>query len=241
MKNVIILGAGRTGSSFLSGLISHNRFYIQQENISSRYSYPDGDYENPELKELNKKILWDSGYKYHKAMVRKPVDIEAIKALGQQPNDIYHDFMEKCAQNEPWLWKDPRLCFTIYHWDKYIKKDDIAFIRITRDPFLVFKSHSKKGIYSSLKDVVQTCHQENVAVDTYLSDHKIPFLNIDYSELKDFNIIKKLNVFLGIHISEGDYMHIRKDNKRKKESELKFNLRYAIGLLKLQLDNILSK
>lgn len=237
MKNVIILGAGRTGSSFLSGLISHNRYYIEKEGIEERFYYPDGDYENPELKELNKKILWDSGYKYPKAMTAIPVDIEEIKELrdSTQSKAIYKDFLKKLNNNSPWLWKDPRLCFTIHFWDPLLDHENIMFIKITRDPYLVFRSHSKKIVLGSLKDIVQTYHQENVSVDAYLSDNQIPFLNIDYSDLKDPSIVHKINGFLGSNITEKDYKFIKRDVKKKKETDLQFNIRYAFERTKLYI------
>lgn len=204
-----------------------------------RFSYPDGDYENPELKNLNKRILWDSGYKHPRVMTRKKVNIEAIKQLKSQTNsEIYKDFIIKCNENKPWLWKDPRLCFTIHHWDYFLNKDEIQFIKITRDPYLVFRSHSKRHIRDSLKNIVQTYHEENVSVDNYLSDNQIPFLNIDYSELNDISIIYKINSFLGIDIKESEYSFIKKDNKKKKESEYKFALRYSWGLLKIRIKEI---
>nr|WP_321399864.1 sulfotransferase [uncultured Desulfobacter sp.] len=239
MENVIILGAGRTGSSFLSGLISHSRYYIEKAGISQRDFYPGGDYENPELKELNKKILWDSGYKHLKAMTAIPVNVEAIKKLrdSSESKKIYTDFLAKCDENSPWLWKDPRLCFTIYFWDPLLNLDNIKFIKITRDPYLVFRSHTKKVILGSFKDIVQTYHQENVSVDNYLTDRKLPFLNLDYSELSDVKIIEKLNGFLGTDITSEDYHHIRKKTKKRKETDFRFNIRYMIGRSKLFVKN----
>lgn len=242
MKNVIILGAGRTGSSFLAGLISHRRFYIEKDSISSRDSYPDGDYENPDLKALNKKILKLSGYDHPKIDKSETASIEKIKSITvDSKNNVYKEFIARCEMNKPWLWKDPRLCYTIHFLDRFLDKNNINFIKITRDPYLVFRSHSKHHISYSLKSVIQTYHLENVAVDDYLSEKEIRFLNVDYSELKNENIIYKLNDFLGTSITTDDYNHIRKEGINRKESYYKFQTRYALGLLRNTIQNIFRK
>ena len=242
MKNVIILGAGRTGSSFLSGLISRNRFYINREMINSRASYPDGDYENPELIELNKRILLESGYGYDKAYAEKQMHPALIKELESYSTDpAFKDFVAKCEENSPWLWKDPRLCYTIPFWKHLIDLSGINFIKITRNPYLVFKSHSKFQIKHLKRDLYNNYHWQTQAVDQFLSENHIKALEIDFSELKDLSIIDKLNSFLSTHITREDYKVVRKDNISKKESPAKFMFRYAIGACKLHLKKYFRK
>lgn len=235
MKNVIILGAGRTGSSFLAGLIAHKRFYINKKKIPSRGSYPDGDYENPDLIALNKKILKDSGYGFSKAMPEEAANIEAISQLAKySSNHLYIDFLKKCEDKKPWLWKDPRLCYTIHFWDNLICKDDINFILITRDPYLVFRSHSKFRIKYSKADIIKNYYAQNASINKYLRNNRINALLMDYSELKHTDIIEKLNNYLKTSISIDDYYYIKRNNISKKEPELFFKLRYFAGLMKLK-------
>lgn len=237
MKNVIILGAGRTGSSFLAGLIARDTFYINKELIQSRQSYPDGDYENPELIELNKQILIESGHKYSKAEPYESVDIKSISALIHSSKNItvYQNFIKKCNQNIPWLWKDPRLCYTIFFWKELIDLKNINFIFITRNPNLVFRSHSKHRIKYSKNEVLKKYYEQTKAVEKFLSDHNIKALNVDYSELKHVDIIKKLNNYLLTDIQNKNFDSIYKPVKKKKESEIFFLMRYYWGLTKLIL------
>ncbi len=234
MKNVIILGAGRTGSSFLSGLVSHKRFYINSDMIPAREGYPDGDYENPELIALNKRILLGSGYGYDKAFALKSVDINSVKQFSKTvKDDAFKAFLDKCNQNRPWLWKDPRLCYTIFFWHRYINLSQIDFIKITRDPYLVFQSHSKHQIKHLKKDLYNNYAWQTQAVDLFLSENKINALHIDYADLKHPSVIERLNEYLGTDISREDYFYIKKDNITKKKSRIRFMMRYAIGAGKL--------
>ena len=242
MKNVIILGAGRTGSSLLAGLIAHNRYYINAEKIAARKAYPDGDYENPDLVDLNQKILLDSGYGYSKVMAHKPVDIAAIEQLALNTrDDVYADFLKQCEENRPWLWKDPRLCYTIYFWNSFLDLNDIQFIKITRDPYLVFRSHSKFQIKDTKKNIITNYYKQNDAVDAYLKKHGIKALTVDYSEMKNQNVFKKLNDYLQTDISPDDYRAIKKENISKKEPDYKFMLRYMLGSGVLKLQNFIRR
>ena len=239
MKNVIILGAGRTGSSFLSGLVSYNRFYINREMITSREGYPDGDYENPELIMLNKQILLKSGYGYDKAFALKPVDIDSIKQFSKTAeNTAFKNFVIKCNQNQPWLWKDPRLCYTIFFWQRFIDITRLRFIKITRDPYLVFRSHSKHQVKHLKKDLYNNYAWQTRAVDRFLSEHNLNALHIDYAELKSPAIIHKINDYLETDISREDYFEIKKDNISKKESRFRFLLRYTKGAGKIYLQKL---
>lgn len=239
MKNVIILGAGRTGSSFLSGLISYNRFYINREMIATRDGYPDGDYENPELINLNKRILLESGYGYDKAFALEPADIDSIRQYAKNiKNTAFETFVTKCDQNRPWLWKDPRLCYTIFFWQQFIDITRIRFIKITRDPYLVFRSHSKNRIKHLKRELYKNYAWQTRAVDLFLTENSLNALHIDYAELKSPAIIHKINDYLGTDISREDYFEIKKDNISKKESRFKFLLRYAKGAGKIYLQKL---
>jgi hypothetical protein len=244
MKNIIILGPGRTGSSLLSGLISHNRFYIQREEVQSRIGYPDGDYEAPELVRLNKGIFFESGYNYHKIESDKPVDVSAIENLINNNDTVEKckNFVIKCEQNSPWLWKDPRLCHTIYFWKHLIDLKNINFIFITRDRFKVFKSYSKFRIVYTKKEVYKNYDEQVMSVEKFLKSNKLDVLRIDYGELGDKQkLIKKLNSFLATDIMLKDFDYILKTNIKKKEPDTAFWIRYYLGATKLKLDRFVEK
>ncbi|QTA79110.1 NTP hydrolase p-loop-containing [Desulfonema limicola] len=239
MKNVIILGAGRTGSSPLAGLIAYKRYYIQQEAIKSRGGYPDGDYENPELIKLNQDILMESGYGYTKANINKSVNIDTIKQFIHQNKNFskYHDFLKNCNEHSPWLWKDPRLCYTIHFWKELINFDQIKFIFITRDKKDIFRSYTKNNIYCTKKDVYQKYEEQVDSVKLFFKENNLNSLNIHSPELKNKEkLIEKLNQYLEIDIKVSDYDAVYKPNIRKKESGLHFWIRYYTGFIKIMIE-----
>jgi len=242
MKNVIILGPGRTGSSFLAGLISHNRYYINLEQIGVRRAYPDGDYENPQLVDLNKKLFFASGYDHHKIRHGRSVDIDRMKNLAKTIGvDDFKLFLQKCEQNRPWLWKDPRLCYTIYFWQEFLDFNDIHVIFITRDHYQIFKSYTKHQIPLTRKEIYKKYDEQIRTVENFLKTNNLDALRIHFNEFKDKeSLIHKLNRFLGTDITVDDYRAIHRKNISKKESEARFWLRYGFGFSKLKIAKMLG-
>lgn len=242
MKNVIILGPGRTGSSILAGMIAHNRFYINMESIQSRDGYPDGDYENPELVALNKDIFFESGYGHHKIKFDRSVDIESMEKLGRTGDiEKYKNFVAKCDQNSPWLWKDPRLCYTIFFWKDMLDVNDVDIIFITRDPYQIFKSYMKYQVFFTKQDVYRKYDEQVGAVENFLRNTQMDVLRVDYEELKDIPVlVEKLNGHLNTNIKMEDYEAIYRSNFKKQEKPLKFWFRYGIGVTKLKIDRTIK-
>ena len=243
MKNIIILGPGRTGSSILSGIISRNRYYINLESIESRKAYPDGDYENPELVELNKKLYHAGGHKWDRLEPGQKIDLRALENLAKSDDiDEYKAFITKCNQHEPWLWKDPRLVFTMYFWKHLIDMKNVIFITISRDPYLIFRSHSKYQISFTKKQIYQRYQYEFDTMNQFIKKHRIDALNVDYREFwKKSQLLEKLNHHLDINVTEADYDSVvRKDIKKKKEGRYKFFLRYTLGASRLYFSSLLK-
>ena len=241
--NIIIMGPGRTGSSILAGIISQAGYYLNADQLQKRMFYPGGDYENPELVKLNKSLLLKSGYGAEKVVSFREVDIDFMNKFAQSTNiNEYEAFIGNCNDNSPWLWKDPRLTFTIYFWRNFINLQKIKFIFITRDQEQVFRSHSKYGIYYTKKEVYQRyAYQEQTANDCF-SFQGIEPLHLKYAEIwQKEHLLTKLNNFLGTDLTLVQYDNIVKSNLIKKESEISFWTRYYWGVLKLMTQRVLRK
>jgi len=243
MKNIVILGPGRTGSSLLAGLIAKDRYYINQDAIATRDGYPDGDYENPDLVELDKAIFFESGYGHHKIRFDRSVDIQKMAAWAEKcAPEKYKKFVEKCEQHKPWLWKDPRLCYTIYFWKSFIDLKDIKLIFITRDHDQIFRSYTKYKVFFTKADVYKKYDEQVAAVENLIQQENLDVLRIHYDALKNKDaLIKKLNTYLGTEILPSDYDAVRRTKISKKESELSFQIRYGLGVGKLKLQRWLKK
>ena len=130
-NNMIIFTTGSSGSSVLTGLMATQGYWLGDETKKLNFD----TYENAELVDLNIRILRESGFKRTDCNDIPPPSIESIKGLKRSldPSD-FKEFIEKCNRNKPWIWKDPRLSYTIHFWDQFeeIKNTDVLFV--TRDP-----------------------------------------------------------------------------------------------------------
>jgi hypothetical protein len=216
MKNVVILGAGRTGSSVLAGLIYQAGYYINAEAIEPRARYPLGDYENPELQEMNRKIFLTVDYPYDVVQHDRYPSIEKIKAVQWDSDSVYKEFLEKNEMNRPWLWKDPRISFTIHFWAKGLDLEDTVFLHATRDPYEIFISHNKKAIKFTKESVYRTNREEIAAVRTFAEDYNIDMQEIDHKDLmeKPENVISLLNKRLETELSMEDFNKVFRRPKK---------------------------
>ncbi len=241
MKNVIILGSGRTGSSILAGLIFRNRYYINPDSIKARRHYPDGDYENYDLIRMNESILQEVGYNYGSLAPRKKVNVDHIEALAESGDIIkYREFIADCDKESPWLWKDPRLGYTIFFWKHLLDMDNIHFILITRDLYQVFRSFSKGGISRTKREIYQRHEYRLSLMENFIKENNLQVLRIDYSEIWDRDVLNnKLTPVLGVEISKEDYSSVIKKNIHKKEVKTVFLIRYYFGVFKLKLRRLI--
>ena len=218
MKNAIILGAGRTGSSVLAGLVYQAGYYINAEVIEPRNRYPLGDYENPELQEMNRKIFQSVNYPFDVVQHDRYPSVDKIKALKWENDDnsTYKKFLQKNEANHPWLWKDPRLSFTIHFWGRGVDHENTVFIHATRNPYQIFISHNKKWIKFTKESVYRTNREEVASVRAFAEEYGIDMLEIDHSELteKPREVISQLNERLETDLSMEDFNRVFRRPKK---------------------------
>ncbi|HXI40008.1 MAG TPA: hypothetical protein VNH83_08520, partial [Bryobacteraceae bacterium] len=117
-RNAIILTSGLTGSSVLTGLISQAGYWTG----NSTHKKEDYDtYENQELIDLNLRLFDEAGYKGNYLTEFSPEVLSRIAALyGRIDSRPYELFINRCNENQPWVWKDPRLWLTIRFWNNLL-------------------------------------------------------------------------------------------------------------------------
>jgi len=137
-------------------------------------------------------------------------DSEEIDQLSKQAETLdltpYREFVERCQQNQPWIWKDPRLTWTIRVWAKLLDLEGIAFVILTRDA-------EQAWISSNLRRHIQTrrfTQEYNTGItkslESFLSDHKCSYLNYEFEDLllTPEKTLSELNGLLGIELTIED-------------------------------------
>lgn len=196
MKNCIITGFGRSGTSLMAGLLHEAGYYVGDHLYPPRLSNPKGFYEDKEINYINEVILSaydglekkDNRHDYklfspynprfgHRWLSYIPVDSNV------ECNDlaIIKSIIAYSKRN-PFAYKDPRFCFTLDVWKKYLDADVIIIVML-RNPF------------HTVESVLKECQSVNY--------------------LKDFAISRQLALDLWINYYERIHQHIINESKHK--------------------------
>lgn len=232
-ENIIILTTGSSGSSVLAGIISKKGYWLGEETKKLDFD----TYENEELVNLDIEILKLIGFKRTDCNDIPPPSIEKIRDLTNQTDlKPFQNFIDKCNQNNPWLWKDPRLSFTIHFWVKLIP--DIIknkYIFIDRDPYQSYAGLIlSRKIPMSFEQQSLMNHNYVQSCNLFFKEKKISYFHCYFEELifEPEAFINRLNSYLNTNIDINDVKAIYKGKLFKKRyndlSFLQANIRYFL-------------
>jgi hypothetical protein len=145
MRNLLILGTGRSGTSMVAALFRHTGAYMGDDLLAARIANPFGFYEDPEINALNGRVirqmvsrLWTTRlfprfvHPVHRG--EAGVWLSAPWRLTQvtPPADARLKMLGKFAR-VPFCLKDPRFSVTLPVWRPYLPPDT-RFLVAFRDP-----------------------------------------------------------------------------------------------------------
>jgi hypothetical protein len=144
VRNLLILGSGRSGTSMTAALFREGGAYQGENAHVVRAANPYGFYEDPEINRLNDRVLlrmlasgwrrplWRIGSAVH----RHPnaLWLAAPRALRRVPlAPDWVEAMRKHLSRQPICLKDPRWGLTLPLWRPYLPPDT-RFLVVFRDP-----------------------------------------------------------------------------------------------------------
>ena len=202
-KNVIILTVGLSGSSVLTGFISRAGYWTGDNTAKKEYD----TYENLELVGLDQKLIQEAGYR---GDYTSEFSEEAVRQLRSVYDKVdkapYRQFLLKCDDHKPWIWKDPRLWLTIPFWKNLLELDQCKFIVLSRDLLQSWTSillRRQVWTYGYLK------HYENsirATITHWLEENRVPYLHLRYEDLilQPEETIRSLNGYLDTSLTLQD-------------------------------------
>lgn len=238
MKNVIILTNGLSGSSVTAGLLSHAGYWKGESTFIKK------DYntnENSDLIELNKSIMRDLGYRedYKRRFSRDAIDMIATRHAELDPAP-YHEFVEHCNANQPWVWKDPRLWLTIRFWKHILDMDNIQFILLSRDYQQIWISELHR------RDIISPAYSRTYnegirdSLLDFFKENDLEYFDLWYEDLvvRPEQTIACLNDYLGTELSVDDLLKdFRGDLYKKPRGFKDWLIAWAIYLKNYNLRN----
>jgi GT2 family glycosyltransferase len=129
MRNVIVLGSGRSGTSMTAGLLAQSGYFMGKRPNPSRVGNPKGQFEDGEINELNEAILAPVSGSMGRGrgwLARVPVNAAIPKSSKLEAR------VEAMTRQVPFCFKDPRFSYTLPIWEPYLT--DTVFVCVFRDP-----------------------------------------------------------------------------------------------------------
>ncbi len=193
MRNVIVLGSGRSGTSMVAGTLAQSGYFMGRHLSQEVESNPMTNFEDIEVNRINEQLLakvvparpklvgnwlfrhypvqwqrWLSCVPTGTHIPASPATIEKIKAL---------------VQTEPYCFKDPRFSYVLPVWKPFLK--DTAFICIFRDPASTALSMLRLAQKASYLQNLSITFQQALNVWTLMYTH-----------------------ILDVHCQEGDWLFL---------------------------------
>ncbi len=233
MKNIIILGSGRSGTSSLAGLFAKSGYYMGKNLYPGRKTNPKGFFEAMEINSLNEEILKKSlpgrkklfGKEYRKHLPTKNQRWLAKMPLGHNlkvGEDEIARIKTQCAQ-QPFCYKDPRFSYTIPAWRPYMDLENTVFLVIFRHPF-----NTATSIMNEIRDS-KYLHDFNFKMEDALEVFQLMYRHaiknseefgkwmfLHYEQLLDESVMDQLESFTGAKLDR-DFMDKSLFRNRTKE------------------------
>lgn len=205
-NNIIVLTHGWTGSSVFSALFGQAGYWLGGETVQ-KVDY--NTYENMRLVHLNQSILTTLAPGLDHEHRFDPADLSGIDeqartgALDMSP---MCRFVEECDARSPWLWKDPRLTWTIRVWRKVIDIDRVAFLLLTREPLQAWVSSNLRRHIQSPSFTRAYNGGITQANEAFVRSTGRPFLSMSFEDLllRPEDSLQQLNDTFGtaFHIAD---------------------------------------
>jgi len=193
MRNCLILGSGRSGTSMIAGTLSKSGYFMGERLYPPRESNPKGFFEDPEINGINEALLAQVTPKRPPLIGQwffrdRPTFGERWLAripLGTKipvPPNI-GERIRRATRREPYCYKDPRFSYTLSAWRPYLK--NTVFICVFRNP--------ASTVASILKECQTAKYLKNFKITR---DQALEVWKLMYSHI------------LRIHKSEGEWLFL---------------------------------
>ncbi len=215
-KNVIVLGAPRSGTSLTSGIFARQGYFVgdaARPAVKRGDDYnPFGYFEADDLIERNVALFRRVGYQPHNTWLFDPISDDAISRIADlSPDHADRELLAGYNTHSPWLWKDPRLCITLSYWVRLLDPSTSVAILILRDPEDVYWSFRRKGWCeageSAKRAALARIEQHTRAAEAAVQRLTIPQLTIAYDDfrIRPHDLAAQISELAGLRLTPEDF------------------------------------
>jgi len=196
MKNVFILGSGRSGTSMVAGALAKAGYFMGENLVPAREANPKGFFEDIEVNMINEDLLAQvvpvrlvvMGKEFFRS---RPLEGQMWLACLPLETKVpcppqLEERIRVVTRSHAYCFKDPRFCYTLPTWKPFL--ENTVFVCVFRDPA------------STALSIVKECKEA-----TYLHTLAMTFGRA----LKVWRLM--YSHVLRIHRHEGDWLFLHYD------------------------------
>ena len=196
MRNVIILGSGRSGTSMVAGTLAKCDYYMGKNLLPANQSNPKGFFEDVEVNGINEAILeqvdprrppilgkWffrQRPLPWQRWLARVPVGTNIMSSRS------INERIQKVTKSEPYAFKDPRFSYTLPVWRPFVS--NTVFLCVFRSPATTAQS------------IVKECR----------TDVRLHTLSINFRRALEIWLLMYKHI-IEIHRHQGDWLFLHYD------------------------------
>jgi len=214
-SNVIIVGPPRSGTSMTATFFKNSGYYVT-ENEESELQQPSefnphGFWEAEPLRRGNADIFNAADFPFDNTWMYDPITDLHVERILQLPHTEKHKkLLASFSGHEPWLWKDPSLCYTLGYWWPLLEKLDTKVILVRRNSLEIHQSFLRlKWIELNGDDrdaSVRRIERHMEAAERVVALFNIPHIVVDYSDYERIpeETAKRIGEFFSVNLTGRD-------------------------------------
>lgn len=238
-KNIIVVGAPRSGTSLTAGVFARKGYFvgsIEEEHMrEGDDGNPFGYFEADELIERNVEVFRRAGFPHHNTWLFEAISEAAIARIASlDVAESDRAFARSYDARSPWMWKDPRLCFTLGYWWKLMDPSTTAVIIVRRAFDHIHNSFRRRG-WCAEGEEAKARLRERIdrhvgAAEATVTSLRIPHLSLRYEDFLEQPgmVAAELSDFCGVSFAVGD-LNVRPElNHTSARGRLSARLRISL-------------
>ena len=240
--NVLVVGGPRSGTSMVAGIFARKGYFLaenpEQELRPGDPNNPGGYFEARSLENANAEVFAAAGFPFNNTWLEAAIPAEAVAALRNvAPLPAHRELVGKYQAHPPWLWKDPRLCFTLRYWWPLLDAATTRVLVTSRDPEAVYRSFVRlqwRDRSSEAKqDVLARIAAQQRAILETVAELGIPHLVVAYEDFlaQPVEMARRLSAFTGVALAAADLGVTPELNRSTTRGRLATVIDHAAGAL----------